>query len=368
MPKRGENIRKRKDGRWEGRYQQEVNGKKHYCSVYANSYSEVKKKLLVKKSEEKNSLNKTKNRDTPPCINEIATSWLEEVKVSRKYSTYRKYIDIYEGYINKTIGKLPIGEITSDTVAQILPKQLSASTHRSIYCVLNQIIEYTNISFHYSIARLRPVIAGVSPRQVEILSQTEQKKLLEYLYTAMDSYKLGIVICLFTGLRLGEICCLKWEDIDFLEKTLSVNRTVQRIRRVAENEKTTLVEGPPKTNSSIRKIPLPECLVNQLAEYQNGEMYVLSGRMPVEPRTLQYKFQSYLRAAGITSYKFHILRHTFATNCINNGADVKSVSEMLGHANVNITLNKYVHPAMDVKRNHINSLTSIYGQIMGQVS
>lgn len=368
MPKRGENIRKRKDGRWEGRYLQEMNGKKRYCSVYAKTYNEVKKKLLVRKTEEHNTIINTKEASTGLPVNVVAASWLDEVKTVRKYSTYRKYMDIYENYIDKQIGNFPVTEITSDTVAGILPRHLSASTHRSIYCVLNQIIDYANISLHSSVARVRPVIGGAKTIQIEILSLTEQRKLLEYLYTDMDSYKLGIVICLFTGLRLGEICCLKWEDIDFQENTCMVNRTVQRIRRITENEKTTLVEGPPKTSSSRRKIPLSDCLINKLTEFQNDKPYVLGGKTPVEPRTYQYKFQAYLRAAGIASQKFHILRHTFATNCINNGADVKSVSEMLGHSNVSITLNKYVHPAMDVKRNHINSLTSIYGQIMGQVS
>ena len=108
--------------------------------------------------------------------------------------------------------------------------------------------------------------------------------------------------------------------------------------------------------------------MNILMKFRGKGIYVINGTSPMDPRTYQNKFQFYLREAGVKSTHFHTLRHTFATNCINNGADAKSVSELLGHANVNITLNRYVHPAMDVKRGVLDSLTSIYGQKMGQVS
>ena len=122
------------------------------------------------------------------------------------------------------------------------------------------------------------------------------------------------------------------------------------------------------TACSRREIPIPQQLLKILLQFRNNMSYIVNGNAPMEPRTYQYKFQAYLRAADIPGSHFHILRHTFATNCINNGADVKSVSELLGHSNVTITLNKYVHPAMEVKRNYLDSLASIYGQIMGQVS
>ncbi len=368
MSKRGENIRKRKDGRWEGRYLREVDGRKSYRSVYARTYSEVKKKLFAEKKKEREKAGRTTDSATAMSLHELSIFWLDEVKTLRKYSTYQKYMDIYENYIHAQLGHLPVKEIKPDIVTRILPRQLSVSTHRSIYCVLNQIIHYGNIYYNIPAVPLQPCIAIRKTKPVEILSLTEQKKLLEQMYLNMDNYKLGILICMSTGLRLGEICSLRWEDIDFQHGILYVKRTVQRIRKEAGNKKTMLVEGTPKTGSSRREIPLPEHLLKILLPFWDSHPYVLNGDSPTDPRTYQYRFQSYLCAAQIPKKNFHILRHTFATNCINSGADVKSVSELLGHSNVNITLNKYVHPAMDVKRNCLDSLSSVYGQLMGHVS
>ena len=168
------------------------------------------------------------------------------------------------------------------------------------------------------------------------------------------------------GLRLGEICALKWDDIDFESRTLHINRTVQRLecQDNASGKKTILYEGTPKTPHSVREIPIPEFLYSILLSYHTSceGVYFLHPFTPMDPRTYQYKFQSFLRKANIEPTHFHALRHTFATNCINSGADAKSVSEILGHADVNITLNRYVHPGMENKRNILNSMTSQYSE------
>jgi len=368
MAKRGENIRKRKDGRWEGRFLQEKSGCKSYHSVYAKTYREVKEKLLAEKQKEKEYSKQKEKPILNVSVNELSQLWFSEVKRIRKYSTYRKYLDIYENYIQRELGNLSVTELTSEQVMQILPIELSESIHKSIYSVLNQMLRYGSINLGIAGFRLHSYSSCKKTEPIEILSLSEQKKLLQYLYADVNRDNLGIIICLSTGLRLGEICSLKWDDIDFQNKSLRVNRTVQRVRIAGEDRKTKLVEDKPKTPCSKREIPLPDSLVEILLRFQRSGSYVLNGNAPMEPRTYQYKFKSILRAADIESTHFHVLRHTFATNCINNGADVKSVSEMLGHSNVNITLNKYVHPAMEVKRNHLNSLTSVYGQLMGQIS
>lgn len=368
MAKRGENIRKRKDGRWEGRYLQARNGNKKYRSVYGHTYSEVRQKLF---EEKKNAAEKEQTEDsaeTAMTIQELSELWFAEVKENWKSSTYQKYRSIYEKHIKDQLGCLTVSEINSDVVAKSLPHQLSQSTHKSIYCVLNQILRYGLRNYGMSVIPLQQYFVVGPARPVETMCQGDQQKMVHYLYSDMDTYKLGVVICLNLGLRLGEICALKWEDIDFRNKTLHVCRTVQRLKADQDHKKTKLVEGTPKTACSMREIPLPDYLVNILKKFCGQGIYVIKGDSPMDPRTYQNKFQFYLREAGVKSTHFHTLRHTFATNCINNGADAKSVSELLGHANVNVTLNRYVHPAMDVKRGVLDSLTSICGQKMGQVS
>ena len=368
MARRGENIRKRSDGRWEGRYLRKVDGQKRYASVYAKTYSEVKKKLQDAKVAENEKSLAQAFPQASLSVHELSGLWLEEVQRLRKYSTYRKYMDIYENYIQQALGALKVTELCSERVSQILPREMSSSTQRSIYCVLNQMLRYGNLYLGMPYVKLQSCVTAFKVEPIVVLNEAEQKRLLNTLYNQMDRNKLGILICLSTGLRLGEICALKWQDIDFENSTLSVRRTVQRIRTEGEEKKTILLESTPKTASSKREIPLSEHLLGLLKQFQEDTDYILKGDAPMDPRTYQYRFQALLREAQIDSTNFHILRHTFATNCINSGADVKSVSEILGHSNVNITLNRYVHPAMDVKRNYMNSLTSIYGQMLGQIS
>ena len=203
-------------------------------------------------------------------------------------------------------------------------------------------------------------------KPVEILNHTEQATLFRFLHHNMCRYKLGVIICFSTGLRLGEICALKWSDIDIDEKLLRVNRTVQRIAVPGQDTKTSLLEGTPKSIFSQREIPLSDDLIDLLFPFYGKGEYVVGIRKPVEPRNYQYHFRKFLSASGIGKKNFHITRHTFATNCINNGTDVKSLSEILGHSDVSITLNRYVHPTLATKRQHMNSLSSIYGQFLGQ--
>ncbi|MDE5866679.1 MAG: site-specific integrase, partial [Lachnospiraceae bacterium] len=247
-----------------------------------------------------------------------------------------------------------------------LNENLSNSLIKSIYCVLNQILNYCNTHYHIDVSPvIRPKTHTVV-KPVETLPQSEQIRLLREIYKNMDNSKLGILICLSTGLRLGEICSLKWSDIDLEGKLLYVNRTVQRIAVDDHSTKTILFEDVPKSMFSKREIPLPDSIIPYLAEFVREEGYVIAGKGPTEPRTYQYRFQRLLSEAGIGKYNFHVIRHTFATNCINSGADIKSLSEILGHSNVNITLNRYVHPTIDTKRKHLNNLSLVYGKYVEQ--
>lgn len=372
MPRRGENIRKRKDGRWEGRYYapEPCSGKKVSHSIYAKTYKEVKEKLLEAKSE---AFKAAEKREGLSVINFdiVAEEWIAGIENVKKYSTYIKYRSIYEKYIQKKLLDIPISDLDESILANVFlddaEKELSDSIQKSILCVLNQILSYASSHYHTDFSRCSRKKLKSKKRKAEALNQTEQVKLLKYLYDEMDIHKLGIVICISTGLRLGEICSLKWEDIDFERKVLYVNRTVQRIAVEGHSTKTALMESDPKSIFSRREIPLSNEIVKLIFPYFDGsDNYVINDERPMEPRTYQIKFQKYLRMAGVERKNFHILRHTFATNCINNGTDIKSLSEILGHSDVKITLNRYVHPTLETKRQHMNSLSAIYGQFVGQ--
>ena len=369
MARKGENIRKRKDGRWEGRYTEHQSGSAKVHSVYAKTYREVKEKLASIKTEKIVSGTTAEEKESKNSVNILAEAWLTETRQTKKYSTYIKYRSIYDKYIRESFGDLQPAGLDSCIVNETLDQNLSPGLRKSIYCVLNSMLAYGALHRMAPDIRINGCVQKCKIDPVKILDLSEQAKLVNFLYQDMDIYKLGILICLFTGLRLGEICALKWDDIDMNLKILHVNRTVQRI---AVERGTQLLESNPKTVCSKRELPISDQLHDMLCKFQQSEGYLFRRKMPLEPRTYQNKFKSYLQMAGIEEINFHALRHTFATNCIENGADVKSVSEMLGHSDVKITLNRYVHPTVATKRSHMNALCSSYfgirGQNMGQVS
>ncbi|MBR1485871.1 MAG: site-specific integrase, partial [Synergistaceae bacterium] len=175
-----------------------------------------------------------------------------------------------------------------------------------------------------------------------------------------DLTALGILLSLFTGLRIGELCALKWSDFSFADKEFRVQRTMQRLHNLNENSvrKTFIEIDAPKSPCSLRKIPIPGELIKYLKSFYVEGAFVLSGSKNkfVEPRTMENRFKSVLKKCGVEQINFHALRHSFATRCVELGFDVKSLSEILGHANVNITLNRYVHPSMKLKHVNMNKL------------
>ncbi len=371
MSRRGENIRKRKDGRWEGRYSYTLNGKKITKSVYARSYLESKKKLADAKSNIKLSITDNLHHINPQLhFGILAEQWLEQVKQNRKPSTYSKYKAIYKKYLivlkDYSIFCVNIEVITEKIFNQQMI--ISDSLKKTIIMITNQIIKYSNKSYSNTIDTI--TFQGPSKKKIiEIFNRLEQQRLLDYLNENQDSYTIGIMICLSTGLRLGEICSLKWSDIDFENRIISINSTVQRLTVDGYETKTILYEGTPKSECSIRDIPIPDELISMIRSIPSEGNYLIAGNKPVEPRTYEKKLVSYIEKAGnIEKRNFHALRHTFATNCIESGMDVKSLSEILGHSDVHTTLNKYVHPTTEAKRSHMYQLFSFYGPVMGQLS
>ena len=202
--------------------------------------------------------------------------------------------------------------------------------------------------------------------QSKAIVVTEEMNTLNCQYKQKKTYNptntdLGIMLALYTGMRLGEICALKWEDIDLEHKIIHVRHTISRIKNQdpSVDAKTVLILDTPKTKTSRRDIPISSKLFRFLdMAHRNECNYVISGDTNfMSPRTFEYRFQKKLDCCGVPRINFHGLRHTFATRCIERGVDIKSLSEILGHANVGITLNTYVHSSMDQKRKQIEKLS-----------
>lgn len=357
-----QNIYRRKDGRWEGRYFKEYdsNGKIKYSSVYAKTYTEVKEKLDSIKT---NTLKKPTN-SIKTDFKDACKEWLEYKKSSIKISSYAKYNFIVEKYILPFFNNCKLYELNKNSLNELIIKNnnLAPSTQKNIATVFKAIISFVNDKYNLSLEITSCQFKKVYAENMKVLSVFEQEKLVRYLLNNIDLINLGILVCLFTGLRIGEICALKWSDIDLKNKTIKVSKTIQRVQIVDDyhNSKTTIISQSPKSNNSIREIPMTDDLISIIyknVKNFNKNTYFLTGNKHyIEPRNLQNKFKKILANAKINDINFHALRHTFATRAIENGIDVKSVSEILGHSNVSMTLQKYVHISMQQKLKEINKL------------
>ena len=346
-----ENIYLRKDGRYEGRFSNIMCKKIHY--FYGKSINEVKRKML----EYKNSLY---HSDSSLTVKTIFAEWLEFSRFRLKESTVSNYICKAEKHIlpafeNVTADKLD-ASLLHKFIAEKLTGGLSSNYVADIVILLKSVIKFAVRRYNIQ-DKISDVILPKSKRsQVLILSSKQQVSLQKFLNANQNVTSLCVALSLFTGVRIGEVCALKWKDIDLDKKIIYINKTIQRIKTSAG---TKLVITEPKSNSSVREIPVPECIIPMLKKFSaNSEYYVLSGTSkPVEPRTMQYRFQKLLKKAKLPSIHFHALRHMFATNCVEMGFDIKSLSEILGHSGVEVTLNQYVHSSLERKKEFMKKFT-----------
>lgn len=373
MARHGENIRKRGDGRWEARYQifDEDKGRKIYRSVYGSTYEDVKKKRVdaVRRAEE--GANPGAADKDEILFSQAAVEWLEEISEKRKYSTYVKYENIYRTHLEEISGTYLLSdnlglEFQEKISDHLSGRSLSDSLRKSICCIANQILAFAGGKYSLCLPPLKPAPAKDVKKPVETFSKAEQQRLFAHLYSNTDNCKTALLLCLYTGMRLGELCALKWTDLDLEDRTVTVQRTVQRIAVKGYMTNTALVETDPKSACSKRMIPLTADLTALLKTLTVDQPYVFGGDKPLEPRTMQYRFKRILKESGIDDRNFHILRHTFATNCVESGMDAKTLSVLLGHSDVKITMDRYVHPTMDSKRRQIGRLPDFYGQICGR--
>lgn len=376
MSRKGENIYKRKDGRWEGRYikSRTSTGKIIYGSVYAKTYREAKHKLKIKSSIPPVQEETTSTKERSPLFSLIAADWFENTKTHTKESTQNKYYNLMTHYILPKYGNQTLDKITYESLEEHCSRLLrsggkkgtglSPKTVSDVLSVLRCILKYAVRKGYAVPCDGSAVFIKQTGKPMRIFSRSEQEKMLEFILKEPEPCYIGILICMFTGLRVGEICALRWDDLSFSDQTIYVHQTMQRIQnRSGVGSKTKVVITSPKSSCSIRTIPIPDELMLVLASYRkNRHGFILTNEENrfVEPRTMQNKFKKLLKSCGIPEAHFHTLRHTFATRCIEVGFDVKSLSEILGHATVHITMNRYVHPTLDLKKENMQKLAPLF--------
>ena len=362
MPRRGENIYKRKDGRWEGRYiiGYKENGKAKYKSVYARTYAEVKEKRRIISSE------KTLSVTNNTVFSYYANQWLNTIKLSRKISTYSKYKSIYNLHIKPVVSACRIDNINNNHIQKIIDNcsDLSPKTVNDILCVVKMIFEYINMNGVQVNVCMKGMTVRQEHKEMRVLTAAEQKQLTAVLLNGTDLKKLGVYLALCMGIRIGELCALKRGNINFDTGLLSVHSTMQRVQIEDSTNKTDVIITEPKSRCSSRDIPLPKFLIELCRKYYSHMLpsdFLLTGNTHyLEPRALRYHFKKYSAESGLENVNFHALRHTFATRCVENGFEIKTLSEILGHVNVNITLNRYVHSSVDLKRANMERMNEIF--------
>lgn len=360
MAKKGLNIYKRRDGRWEGRYKSgfTAEGKTRYSSIYGKSYTAVREQLEKKRAE----VLKGTDCRCKCTVGEIVDKWLSDVKNKVKESTFSNYNMKIKKHILPHFSGVKYDKLTADIlndfIAQKCSEKLSAKYVSDIVVLLKSAAKFAHRRYGYA-NRIDCVTLPKSDTTTEnrLLSASEQSRLNAVLTENATCSNVGILLAAATGIRIGELCALKWENIDLEKSIITVRQTVQRVMNSGGG--TRLIVTSPKSASSVREIPLPDFILPYLKSVRAAEdCFLLSGNQKItEPRTMQYRFKSVLKKANLPYVNFHALRHMFATNCVALGFDVKTLSEILGHSSVQITLNRYVHSSMERKKSCMKLLS-----------
>lgn len=300
---------------------------------------------------------------------EVAKAWLESKRPYIKLATLSVYTLQTHKHIIPYFGDwgAPTEEELQAFILEKLGDGLSLKTVKDMMITIKMIYRFGVKRYGWSYVEMElKYPTNHSKRRAEVLSKDSQRKLLGYVRAHFTFRNLGLLICLNTGLRIGELCALRWEDINMDEGVIRVSRTLQRIYLIDPDgsRRTKIIESDPKTENSQREIPLSRELrgiLKPLMKIVNPSYYVLTNDAKgTEPRTYREHFNAVMAQMGIPHLNFHGLRHTFATRCIESGADVKTVSVLLGHANISTTLNLYVHPNADQKRACIEKMSKAF--------
>ncbi len=367
---KGENIFRRKDGRWEARYVRgyQPSGKIRYGFCYGRSYKEAKEKVTKLKCAA--AAGGTPRESAPDrSFAYLCDRWLQSTQSRVKTATYVKYEAILENHIKPALGSCRPGALSTAMIEDfsgglLQKKQLSPKTVRDILTCLRSVIRYAAGQYPGLLPPVEIVCPKETPREMRVLSPAEQRRLTAYLLADMDACRFGVLLALLTGLRIGEVCALRWGDVNLRDGTVCVRATMQRLKDTAGDGggRTKIVIGPPKSGKSARMIPLTEqaALLCARMRAQSDAAFVLTGtERYMEPRTLQYRLERYTAACGLEGVHFHTLRHTFATRAVEVGFEIKTLSEILGHSSTTVTLDRYVHSSLELKRANMRKLDAV---------
>ena len=368
MCRHGENIYRRKDGRYEGRYVigKTAQGKTRFGYVYGYQYMEVRNRL----AEHKSALARPLTEPPARCritLREWMMHWMKnELLGSVKASSYQTYLTQANRHILPMLGGLYLTQLTSALAYEFAENMrgagLSASTVKGVFRLLSAALRF---ALDEGVIRKNPCrklkIRQEEQREQRVLSRSEQEKVRS---VADERGDLSVLLSLYTGMRLGEVCALKWTDIDWEKKTITVRRTAQRVAqgRNERGHRTLLMLGSPKSRCSHRVLPVSDFLLSKLKDLMAagtaGEFVFSASAHAAEPRTLQRRFSRLMEAIGLTDVHFHTLRPSFATRLLELGVDIQTVSALLGHSSARTTLDFYGHSLPDQRRQAVALLAA----------
>ncbi|MBO0446728.1 hypothetical protein IGJ55_002233 [Enterococcus sp. AZ170] len=368
MSRKGENIYKRKDGRWEGRYMKARNeyGKIVYGYIYGKRYKYVKERLAELKVQY--SFTHKNIHIYEGTVQDWLNHWLNVLMRKKiKLSTYSSYRLRMDKYIIPFLGKKQLTHLNSREVEEFVNYltllNLSASTVHSIVTVLKSAMNKAVVE-NYIISNPcnNLSLSTAAINEISVLTMKEQDS-LEKVALKEENCS-AVILALYTGLRIGEISGLKWTDIDFDKNIIYVRRTLYRIQNTTNSKKTEVIMAEPKTKSSKRSIPLAKNLKNYLLEKQNNdssEYVIFCKNSYAEPRVISYRFRKNIEEAGIRNIHFHVLRHTFATRCVEQGIDIATLSKLMGHASIKLTLDTYTDSLWENRKAAVSVIDSKLG-------
>lgn len=349
MSKKGENIYKRKDNRWEGRYKKgrKIDGKIKYGYIYGKTYKEVKEQLIQEKFNHQSFIEV--NGDYASNYKTYCTHWLSNRKIILKESTYATYVYKLNKYVFPILGDTPLNQLTTEIVQSFIQKLIAHSLKAQTIHVVYQIMKKSlNDAYREGLIKkslfLNILLPSKEKSKVRSISRV-QEQTIESQTKKMSAVKaLPVLLALRSGLRIGEISALKWEDIDFKKKTIQISNTCQRILLHGNKKKSEVIIASAKTTNSNRIIPIGANLYKWLKKgfkKATGPYVCSQTNFPIEPRLITYHFHKILKKCGLKNIHFHQLRHTFATRCIESQGNITAISAILGHASTKMTLDTY---------------------------